>query len=67
MEPEFPYEIKISWRKGDTIMSWDEKCAWVLENLGSPGDRYVFHAHSEYMTFCTKTQEDACFIALKCC
>jgi len=65
-ELEFPYTVSVSWKDGDTMMSWNEKCAWVIENVGLPGHRYVYHATWHNMTFSTKTEEDACFIALKC-
>ena len=32
-------QIKITWRDGDDIPLWDEKCINVVERFGLPGGR----------------------------
>lgn len=51
--------VRIPWKKGDTINTWDETCAWAIENFGLPGDRFTTHPTEHYMDFFFKDERDA--------
>ena len=57
--------IRIPWKKGDSIPSWNETCAWAIEQFGLPGDKYETHATEEYMDFYFKDECDAIFFELR--
>ena len=60
-----PYSVTVPWRQGDTIESWDQTCAWVVEQFGLPGDRFMFNAGANDMDFCFRDSEDAVFFSLR--
>ena len=57
--------IRIPWKKGDTIISWDETCAWAIEQFGLPGDKFETHATKDYMDFYFHKEEDAIHFSLR--
>jgi hypothetical protein len=52
-------QVKITWRDGDDIPLWDEKCINVVERFGLPGGRYETELTADYMIFHFKDAEDA--------
>lgn len=63
-DKNFQYKIRLPWKRGDTITSWNETCAWALENFGFPGDKFITHPTEDYMDFCFKYKEDAIHFSL---
>lgn len=57
--------IRIPWKKGDTVTSWNEPCAWVIEQFGLPGDRYTTHPTINYMDFYFNDERDAIHFSLR--
>jgi len=53
-------EVRISWKT-----SWNEACAWALEQFGLPGDRYVTNPSADSMTFLFRHREDAVLMILR--
>jgi hypothetical protein len=53
-------KVTLEWREGrDNIESWNEICAWAIEQFGLPGNRYESHPDSDYMLFTFKSKKDA--------
>lgn len=57
--------VRIPFKKGDTISSWNETCAWAIEQFGLPGSRYYTHPTEEYMDFYFPKEEDAIHFSLR--
>ncbi len=51
------HEILVPWENQDTIW-WNETCAMVLEFFGSPGHRYAYTSHVDYMAFTFEDEQD---------
>lgn len=64
-DTRFKYNIRIPWRIGDSIPTWNEKCAWALEQFGLPGDRFITHPTEEFMDFLFHDEKDALFFSLR--
>jgi len=60
----YQYTIRIPWRLGDTVTSWNQTCAWAIEKFGLPGDKFITHPTEDYMDFMFKTKEDAIHFSL---
>jgi hypothetical protein len=58
--------VRISWQPFHDIPTWNETCAWAVEQFGLPGDRYLTHATEEYMDFYFKDEKDAILFELTC-
>jgi hypothetical protein len=58
-------KVRLPWKKGDTITSWDEACAWVIEKYGLPGLKYECHPEQDYMDFFFKDERDAIHFSLR--
>lgn len=63
-DANYQYVIRIPWRLGDTITSWNETCAWAMEKFGLPGDKYITHPDVDYMDFMFKDKLDAIHFSL---
>jgi hypothetical protein len=63
--PKLGTRVRIPWRQGDTILKWDETCAWALEQFGLPGDRFTYHPTEEYMDFYFINEADAIHFSLR--
>jgi hypothetical protein len=57
--------VRIPWKKGDTIISWNETCAWAMEQYGLPGDKFTTHPMEDYMDFYFKDERDAIYFSLR--
>ena len=51
--------VVIPWRRGDTISSWDEMCAMIVERFGLPGSNFTTKITEHNMTFEFKDAKDA--------
>jgi hypothetical protein len=58
--------VRISWQENHDIPTWNETCAWAVEQFGLPGDRYFTHATEEYMDFYFADARDAILFELTC-
>ncbi len=58
--------VRISWQENHDIPTWNETCAWAVEQFGLPGNRYRTHATEEYMDFYFFDERDAILFELKC-
>jgi hypothetical protein len=56
--------VRISWQENHDIPTWNETCAWAVEQFGLPGDKYKTHATEEYMDFYFKDERDAILFEL---
>lgn len=61
---KFPYEVKIPFRYGDSISSWDKFCVECVEKYGLPGDKYVAYATADFMNFYFINEKDAIWFRL---
>ena len=52
-------EVSVPWRQGDTISSWNEVCAQIVERFGLPGDKYTTEVSADWMGFKFKDEKDA--------
>lgn len=52
-------KVKVTWKNGDTVSDWDEKCIRVVETFGLPGDKYTTELTADYMIFKFEDLEDA--------
>ena len=57
--------VRIPWKKGDTITSWNETCAWAIEQFGLPGNRYATYPREDYMDFLFFDEKDAIHFSLR--
>ena len=56
--------VRISWQTNHDIPTWNETCAWAVEQFGLPGDRFSTHATEEYMDFYFRDERDAILFQL---
>lgn len=56
--------VRISWQENHDIPTWNETCAWAVEQFGLPGDRFSTHATEEYMDFYFRDERDAILFQL---
>lgn len=64
-QDSMPYRVRVPWRNGDTEEKWTETCAWVIQQFGLPGDRFVYHATQDWMQFEFLYEQDAIFFSLR--
>ena len=58
--------VRIPWKNGDTISTWNETCVWTLEHFGLPGNQnYECHASEDYMDFYFVCERDAIQFSLR--
>jgi hypothetical protein len=57
--------VRISWQETHDIPTWNETCAWAVEQFGLPGDRFTTHATEDYMDFYFVDERDAIYFELK--
>ncbi len=63
---KYKYLVRIPWKHGDTVSSWNEVCAWALETFGLPGDKFITHPTDEFMDFIFVEEKDAIYFSLSC-
>jgi len=61
----YKFKVRIPWRKGMTVTSWDQVCIWALEHYGTPGSRYVTTLTEDYMDFIFADSQDAIHFSLR--
>ena len=58
--------IRIPWKNGDTVSSWNETCIWAMEHFGLPSNQnYECHCTEDYMDFWFVYEKDAIRFALR--
>lgn len=59
-------KVTLDWREGrDDIESWNEICAWTIEQFGMPGTRFTWHPDEKEMRFYFYKEEDAVHFMLR--
>ena len=58
-------EVRIPWVTRNRPTTWNEVCAWVLEEFGLPGDRYITHPDLDAMTYLFRDSKDAVLMTLR--
>jgi hypothetical protein len=59
-------KVTLEWRHGrDDKDSWNEICAWVIEQFGMPGTLYTWHPTEDYMQFYFHREQDAIHFMLR--
>jgi hypothetical protein len=56
--------VRISWQANHGIPTWNETCAWAVEQFGLPGDKFTTHATEDYLDFYFKDERDAVLFEL---
>ena len=59
------YCVRIPWKMGDNITTWDDICAWAIEQFGLPGQRFFTHPCERYLEFNFFDEKDALFFRLR--
>ena len=59
------YEFVVPWTSDMRREDWDAICAWVVEQFGLPGDRYLTHPDLNEMRFLFKHAQDYEWMALR--
>jgi hypothetical protein len=62
----FKYVVRIPWKYGDTVSSWDQVCIHAIEKFGLNGDKFITHASEDFMDFMFKDEKDAIYFSLTC-
>ena len=57
--------VRIPWKIGDTIPSWNETCIWAIQQFGLPGDKFVTRTTEDYMDFYFVDEKDAIHFELR--
>lgn len=55
-------KVSLPWTYGDT---WNEVCAWAVEQFGLPGDKFNFIPGENCMEFYFKDEKDAIHLMLR--
>lgn len=58
-------KISIPWKRGDTVVDWDQTCIWAMEQFGLPGGKYETHATEDHMDFYFYDEQDAILFELR--
>jgi hypothetical protein len=58
-------KVRIPWREGDSITSWNETCVWAIQQFGLPGDKFVTRTTEDYMDFYFVDEKDAIHFELR--
>jgi hypothetical protein len=45
----YNYPVRLNWCTNPNMTHWNEVCAWGVEHMGLPGDRYCTEITEEYM------------------
>ena len=60
----YPHNVRIEWKNGDTIFGWDSICIEAIELFGLPGKRFITHCEYDFMDFMFKDSKDATHFSL---
>lgn len=59
-------KVTLDWCDGrNNKDSWNEICAWAIEQFGMPGTRFTWHPTEDYMNFYFPHEEDAVHFILR--
>lgn len=57
---ELTYPVKIYWKNGDSISSWDQTCITLVETFGLPGNQnYTTSFTENYLQINFLKEQDA--------
>lgn len=57
--------VRMFWMSRDTVEMWNERMAWVTENFGVPGHRWISHAKEDWIDIHFFNEQDAVMFKLK--
>lgn len=58
--------VRLEWTIGrDSMESWNEICAWVVQQFGCPGQKFTWHPTEDYMEFHFFDERDAIHTMLR--
>ena len=43
------HKVRMYWRTEDEVAEWNERMAWVTDNFGLPGGRWISHAKEDWI------------------
>ena len=55
-------KVTISWNKTE---NWSDICIWAIDQFGLPGNKYMWHAKSDFMEFVFTDEKDAKHMILR--
>ena len=59
------HKVRMYWRTRDEVEMWNERMAWVVDNFGVPGSRWVSHAREDWIDIHFYNEQDAVLFKLK--
>lgn len=54
----FAHSVRVNWNP-QTVPTWNECCAMVVDVFGLPGDRFMFRPKTDHMLFEFVSEKDA--------
>jgi hypothetical protein len=54
----YPYPARLDWDANPNMEHWNEICAWTIEHMGLPGDKYHTEITTDYMIWYFSNQLD---------
>ena len=59
-------KVKLDWLAGEgDNPTWNEVCAWCIEQFGLPGSKFQWHPLSDHMEFDFYDEKDAIHFMLR--
>lgn len=59
-------KVRLEWKDGrDNTESWNEICAWCIEQYGLPGKNFEWHPETDYMDFYFYNEKNAAHFILR--
>lgn len=60
-------KVRLPWQEHerDSNESWNEICAWTIDQFGLPGTRFTWHPTEDYMDFWFYNEKDAIHFMLR--
>ena len=59
------HKVRMYWRTKDEVAEWNERMAWVTDNFGLPGGRWISHAKEDWIDIFSDDDADAVIFKLK--
>ena len=59
------HKVRMYWRTKDEVAEWNERMAWVTDNFGLPGGRWISHAKEDWIDIFFDDDADAVIFKLK--
>lgn len=61
---KYPYTVRLDWESNPNMNHWNEICAWTIEHMGLPGDKYRTEITADYMVWNFISQTDQLIFTL---